>query len=91
MASGNRGHLASPSGPGPSGVPSVPGSTLEGASLNDWARHPVTHVSHADAEAYAQWVGARLPTETEWEFASRGGLEQQPYPGVRFANPRTGP
>ena len=77
-----------PSGPGPSGVPSVPGSTLEGASLNDWARHPVTHVSHADAEAYAQWVGARLPTETEWEFASRGGLEQQPYPWGSVREPQ---
>ncbi|MGO2017710.1 MAG: SUMF1/EgtB/PvdO family nonheme iron enzyme [Brevibacterium aurantiacum] len=77
-----------PSGPGPSGVPSVLGSTLEGASINDWARHPVTHVSHADAEAYAQWVGARLPTETEWEFASRGGLEQQPYPWGSVREPQ---
>ena len=54
--------------------PNGPGSSLTGCD-----QHPVVHVTYADAAAFAFWQGKEMPSEAEWEFAARGGLDGATY------------
>ena len=60
-----------------------------GSNLKKRGDHPVVHVSWHDAMAFCAWSGKSLPTESQWEFAARGGLEQKLYPWGDELTPRS--
>lgn len=60
----------------------------KGSSIKGREQHPVVHLAYEDVEAYAQWIGKELPTEAEWEFAARGGLEEAAFAWGDQFNPK---
>ena len=63
--------------------PEGPGTTVHGRE-----RHPVTHIAWGDAAAYAAWAGKELPSEAQWEYAARGGLESAVFAWGDDPNPK---
>ena len=62
-----------------------------GTHVRDRGDHPVVHIAFEDAQAYAKWVDKRLPTEAEFEFAARGGLDRNLYPWGNELRPGDAP
>lgn len=58
-----------------------------GSSIKDKMNHPVVHITHEDALAYAKWLGRDVPTEAQWEYAARGGLNKQTYSWGKYYQP----